>query len=58
MPEVQKKMKKVIAQNNGHYLHAAKISFTHPETNEKITFEANPNEYFNNLLNLIVENEI
>jgi 23S rRNA pseudouridine1911/1915/1917 synthase len=58
LPEVQKKMKKVITQNNGHYLHAARISFTHPETNEKITFEANPNEYFNNLLNLIVDNEI
>ena len=58
LPEVQKKMNKVIAQNSGHYLHAARISFTHPDTKKKMIFEAEPNEYFTNLLNLIVNNEI
>ena len=58
LPEVQKKMNKVIVQNSGHYLHAARISFTHPDTKKKMIFEAEPNEYFTNLLNLIVNNEI
>ena len=58
LPEVQKKMKKVIEQNNGHYLHAARISFMHPETKEKMTFKADPNEYFKNLLNLIFQRKM
>ena len=58
LPEIQKKMKKIISQNNGHYLHASKISFIHPETQKKMTFEAKPNEYFNNLLSMISNNEI
>ena len=58
LPEIQKKMKKIIVQNHGHYLHAAKISFIHPKTKKKMIFEANPNENFKNLLNLIINNEV
>jgi|TARA_B100001093_G_scaffold329444_1_gene314451 23S rRNA pseudouridine1911/1915/1917 synthase len=58
LPEVQKKIKKEIAKNNGHYLHAARITFKHPETKKKMTFDADPNEYFSNFLKLIVDNEI
>ena len=35
---------------NGQLLHAAKLTFTHPETGEEMTFEAPLPDYFNEIL--------
>ena len=58
LPEVQKKINHKISIQNGHFLHAKSISFSHPKTNEKVTFNAEPSEVFNKLLNMIENEEI
>lgn len=40
----------------GQALHATKISFNHPVTNERMEFTKEPPEYFENLLNLLKQN--
>ena len=37
----------------GQMLHAAKLEFVHPATNEKVTFEAPLPEYFSNVLKML-----
>ncbi|MDP7071625.1 MAG: RluA family pseudouridine synthase [Candidatus Marinimicrobia bacterium] len=40
MPEVQQKIRQMLSKTNRHLLHAKKLSFTHPESGERVTFEA------------------
>ena len=58
LPEVQKRINKNISIQNGHYLHAKSISFIHPKTDKKVVFNAEPNEEFTNLLEMIKNEEI
>ena len=58
LPEVQKRINKNISIQNGHYLHAKSISFIHPKTDKKVVFNAEPNEEFINLLEMIKNEEI
>ena len=58
LPEVQKRINKNISIQNGHYLHAKSISFIHPKTDKKVVFNAEPNEEFTNLLEMIKNDEI
>ena len=58
LPEVQKRINKNISIQNGHYLHAKSISFVHPKTDKKVVFNAEPNEEFTNLLEMIKNEEI
>ena len=58
LPEVQKRINKNISIQNGHYLHAKSISFIHPKTDKKLVFNAEPNEEFTNLLEMIKNEEI
>tara|TARA_B100001093_G_scaffold277518_1_gene265233 strand:+ start:5941 stop:6909 length:969 start_codon:yes stop_codon:yes gene_type:complete len=58
LPEVQKRINKNISIQNGHYLHAKSISFIHPKTDKKVVFNAESNEEFTNLLEMIKNEEI
>jgi len=58
LPEVQKRINKNISIQNGHYLHAKSISFIHPKTDKKVVFNAEPNDEFTNLLEMIKNEEI
>jgi 23S rRNA pseudouridine1911/1915/1917 synthase len=40
MPEVQQKIRQMLSKTNRHLLHAKKLSFTHPESGERVTFVA------------------
>tara|TARA_A100001011_G_scaffold108598_1_gene115209 strand:+ start:62 stop:1033 length:972 start_codon:yes stop_codon:yes gene_type:complete len=58
LPDVQKKINKNISIQNGHFLHAKSISFSHPKTDEKVVFNAEPSTVFSNLLKMIKNEEI
>jgi len=58
LPEVRKKINNSISIQNGHYLHASRISFLHPKKEEKILFKAQPSKEFSNLFEMIKNEEI
>ena len=58
LPEVKKKINEKINIQAGHYLHAASISFVHPNSGKKVVFKAEPNESFTNLFNMINNEEV
>ena len=39
-PEIQKKIEDILTPLNHHLLHARRISFTHPDTGQKVSYEA------------------
>ena len=41
-----KKINTNISIQNGHFLHAQSISFSHPKTDEKVVFNAEPSTVF------------
>ena len=57
LPEVRSLMKRNI-DTKGHYLHAKKITFYHPNTMKKISFEAKPDKRFIKLFKAIENDEI
>ena len=57
LPEVRSLMNENI-DSNGHYLHAKSITFYHPVSMKKITFEAKPEKRFEKLFNAIKNDKI
>tara|TARA_B100001079_G_scaffold257830_1_gene255562 strand:+ start:998 stop:1963 length:966 start_codon:yes stop_codon:yes gene_type:complete len=57
LPEVRSLMKRNI-DTKGHYLHAKKITFFHPNSMKKISFEAKPDKRFIKLFKAIENDEI
>jgi 23S rRNA pseudouridine1911/1915/1917 synthase len=54
IPEVGKKMKTLLKSVNRHILHAQSITFTHPVTNEEISFKA---EFPDDIKNIVMKIE-
>lgn len=52
MPEIQQKIRQMLSKTNRHLLHAKKLSFTHPESGERVTFEAPVPDDMNRVMDL------